>query len=86
MVGKIYVNRKNDGMFNNFEKCIEAIFPTAGGVTGSLLSITAGNVIDTMIYAAFGAVAGIILHEIYGFLKMKINEKRNKRKNRRANA
>jgi len=43
MVGKIYVNRKNDGMFNNFEKCIEAIFPTAGGVTGSLLSITAGN-------------------------------------------
>ena len=43
MVGKIYVNKKNDGMFNNFEKCIEAIFPTAGGVTGSLLSITAGN-------------------------------------------
>lgn len=50
------------------EKIRDVLLPTSGGSIGSLLSVSMGNVIDTLVYASIGAVAGYIIKLLLDYL------------------
>ena len=59
-------NKKNGRM--SLGDIIKETLPYGGGATGSLLSVSMGNIIDTMIYAAIGAVIGYIIKLIGDYI------------------
>ena len=64
------------------ERFREIALPTSGGVSGSILSVNMCNIFDTLILAAVGAAVGILINEIWKYIKNKYNERKKKRNNR----
>ena len=64
------------------ERIREFALPTSGGVSGSLLSVNMGNITDTIILAAFGAVVGIVINEVWKCIKRKCKTIRDERDNK----
>lgn len=62
------------------ERFRDLFLPTTGGIGGSLCSVNMGNILDTIILAAFGAAVGILVNEFWKLIKKYCHE-RIKRKN-----
>lgn len=64
-------------------KVREIIFPTGGGAAGSLLSINACSIIDTIVYAAIGAIVGYAIKLLCDHIALKLKIWKRKRKQKR---